>query len=50
LMVASHEITNKYFKRWSKIHAWTHDRINWAIPLQLGIIVQIIIIYLILRK
>jgi zinc transporter ZupT len=49
LMVASHEITNKYFKRWHKIHTWTHDRINWAIPLQLGIIVQIIIIYLILR-
>jgi len=49
LMVASHEISEKFFRRWHKIHSWTHDRINWAIPLQLGVIVQIIIIYLILR-
>ena len=49
LMVASHEITNKYFSRWHKIHSWTHDRISWTIPLQIGIAVQIIIIYLILR-
>lgn len=50
IMVAGHEIKEKYFKRWHKIHNWMHDRINWSIPLKLGIIVQIIIIYLILRK
>ncbi|MCX6746411.1 MAG: hypothetical protein NTX00_05405 [Candidatus Parcubacteria bacterium] len=49
LMVASYEITNKFFKRTHKIHSWTHDRIHWTIPLKLGILVQLIIIYLMLR-
>jgi len=48
-MVAAYEITEKYFKRTHKIHSWTHDRIHWTISLKLGVLVQIIIIYLILR-
>lgn len=48
-MVAAYEITDKYFSRWHKVHAWTHDRLHWTIPLKLGILVQIIIIYLMLR-
>ena len=48
-MVAAYEVSEKYFRRTHKVHAWTHDRLHWTISLKLGIIVQIIIIYLILR-
>ncbi|OGY42642.1 MAG: hypothetical protein A2Y82_03100 [Candidatus Buchananbacteria bacterium RBG_13_36_9] len=49
IMVAIYEITNKLFKRWHKVHSWAHNRLHWTISLKLGILVQIIIIYLILR-
>jgi len=49
IMVAIFEVTDKYFKNWHKLHSWTHDRLKWSIPLKIGIIVQIIIIYLILK-
>jgi len=48
-MVAAYEISEKYFRRTHKVHTWTHNRLHWTISLKLGIIVQIIIIYLILR-
>lgn len=49
ILVAINEISNKYFERTSKFHTWIHERLKWSIPLGYGIIVQIIIIYLILR-
>lgn len=49
IMVAIYEITNKYFRRLHRLHFWTHDRLNWTISLKLGLLVQIIIIYLLLR-
>ena len=52
VMVAINEITQKHFKRMNKFHGWTHDRINkkmsWTMPLKLGLLLQLIIIYLIL--
>lgn len=52
-MVGVYEITNKHFKRTHKLHYWIHDGLNlkttWTMPLKMGLIVQIIIIYLILR-
>ena len=52
-MVAIHEISHKHFTRTHKIHYWAHDKVctklNWTMPLKLGLIVQIIIIYLILK-
>ena len=49
ILVAIHEISDKFFSRTHKFHNWTHERFKWSIPLKFGIIVQIIIIYLILR-
>jgi hypothetical protein len=49
IMVAVYEITKKLFRRTHKVHTWTHERINWTISLKLGLLVQLIIIYLILR-
>jgi hypothetical protein len=49
ILVGIHEIFDKYFTRTHKFHNWTHERLKWSIPLKFGIIVQIIIIYLILR-
>lgn len=48
-MVAIYEITDKYFRRAHKLHAWTHNRLNWSISLKLGILVQLIIMYLLLK-
>jgi hypothetical protein len=52
-MVAINEITHKHFCRTQKLHLWTHDKIghklNWAMPLQLGLLLQLIIIYLFLK-
>ncbi len=52
-MVAIHEITKKHFSRTHKLHFLIHDglnnKIHWSMPLKLGLLVQIIIIYLILR-
>ncbi|MFA5188634.1 MAG: hypothetical protein WC460_04705 [Patescibacteria group bacterium] len=49
IMVAAYEVSEKYFRRTHKFHDWTHNRLHWTISLKLGILVQIIIIYLILR-
>lgn len=49
ILVAVHEISDKFFSRTHKFHDWTHEKFKWSIPLKFGIIVQIIIIYLILR-
>ena len=49
IMVAIYEITNKYFSRAHKFHSWTHTRIHWSISLKLGILVQLIIMYLLLK-
>ncbi|OGY41831.1 MAG: hypothetical protein A2Y82_00670 [Candidatus Buchananbacteria bacterium RBG_13_36_9] len=49
ILVAIHEISDKLFSRTHKFHNWTHERFKWSIPLKFGIIVQIILIYLILR-
>jgi hypothetical protein len=53
VMVAINEITHKHFCRTQKIHCWTHDKIsqklNWTMPLKLGLLLQLLIIYLILK-
>ncbi|MCX6744443.1 MAG: hypothetical protein NTX82_02875 [Candidatus Parcubacteria bacterium] len=49
ILVAIHEISDKLFSRTHKFHNWTHERLSWSIPLKFGIIVQIIIVYLMLR-
>ena len=53
ILVAINEITHKLFKRMHKIHYLTHDslnkKLNWAMPLKFGLIVQLIIIYLLLK-
>lgn len=49
IMVAIYEITEKYFKRAHKFHNWTHTRIDIPISLKLGLLVQIIIIYLLIK-
>ncbi len=52
-MVAINEIGQKHFIRTHKLHNWTHDKIshklNWVMPLKLGFLLQLIILYLILR-
>ncbi len=52
-MVAIHEITKKHFTRTHKFHYWIHDGINnklhWSMPFKLGIIFQLIIIYLLFK-
>lgn len=53
-MAAIYEVTQKHFRRVHWLHYWTHDRFNkkfnWSLPLKLGLIGQIILIYLLLRK
>lgn len=53
IMVAINEITHKHFSRTNKFHLWTHDKIghklNWTMPLKLGLLLQLIIIYLFLK-
>jgi len=53
LMVAINEITHKHFCRTQKFHCWTHAKIgqklNWTMPLRLGLLLQLVIIYLILK-
>lgn len=52
-MVATYEITHKHFRRMHWLHYWSHDRFNkvfsWSLPLKIGIIGQIILLYLLLR-
>jgi hypothetical protein len=49
VMVAIHEITHKQFQRTHKAHDWVHEKLNWSLPLNLSLIYQIIILYLLLR-
>lgn len=49
-MVAINEITHKHFNRTHKAHNWVHEKLNWNLPLNLSLIYQIIIIYLLLRR
>ena len=49
ILVAIHEISDKFFTRTHKFHNWTHEKFKWSIPLKFGLVVQIIIIYLLLR-
>ena len=52
-MVAINEITQKHFIKTHKLHYWAHDKIShklsWTMPLKLGLLLQLIILYLILR-
>ena len=52
-MVAINEISQKHFIKTHKLHYWAHDKIshklNWVMPLKLGFLLQLIILYLILR-
>ncbi|MDD5341330.1 MAG: hypothetical protein PHC97_02725 [Patescibacteria group bacterium] len=48
-MVAVHEISHKHFNRARKAHDFFHEKLNWSIPLNLSLIYQIIILYLLLR-
>lgn len=53
IMVAIHEVSHKQFTRTHKVHFWAHNRIStkmaWTMPLKLGLLAQIAIIYLILK-
>ncbi len=49
IMVAIHEITHKQFHRTHKAHDWVHEKLNWSLPLNLSLIYQMIILYLLLR-
>jgi uncharacterized membrane protein len=49
IMVAINEITHKQFHRTHKAHDWVHEKLHWNLPLNLSLIYQIIILYLLLR-
>jgi len=53
IMVAIYEITHKHFHRTHKFHFWTHDKIghhlHWVMPLKLGLLIQLLLIYLLLK-
>ena len=56
-MVGINEVTHKHFKRMNKLHFWAHGKLgktfgknlSWTMPLKLGLLGQIILLYLILR-
>ncbi|MBN1325694.1 hypothetical protein JW977_01780 [Candidatus Falkowbacteria bacterium] len=50
VMVAIHEITHKQFHRAHKAHDWAHEKLKWSLPLNLALVYQIIILYLLLRN
>jgi hypothetical protein len=48
-MVGIHEVTKKHFGHAYKAHQWAHEKLNLSIPLNLSLIYQVIILYLLLR-